>query len=251
MGQILTKYNQGALGWAEIADATFDPANAFTFFEDFFAEDGSDSRYETNGLGTGTSTFTMQDAHGGALALATASSSTANDQAVVASVNDLVELSGGRRVYLEARIKGDGVYLSTANFVVGLTAAAPATTVFSSAAIAVPANSIMVGRDQGTDSLTGASATAGRNLSLFTRGSSGAQVETPCVLTETLNATDYFRFGILILGQNVQAYLNGKKVGPVIQCSTNAAMGFYAAAQTTNTTSRGITIDYVSLSATR
>lgn len=251
MGQILAKYNQGPLGWAEIADAMFDPQNSFIYSHDFIQPDGTDSIFATNSIGTGTATFTMNNAHGGTLTFATAATSTANDQSVIGSPADFIELRADRRVYIEVRISGDAINLSTANFAVGLTAASPATTVFSAAALAVPANSVLIGRDQGTDSLTGAAA-AGRNLQLCHRGASGAMVESVLRLTETLNTTSFYRIGMFIQGHTVQCFLNGKKIGGEIRMEdTNAAMGFYAVAQTTNTTGRGLTIDYFQVIATR
>lgn len=251
MGQILTKYNQGALGWAEIADAQFDPQNSFVYCHDFIQPDGSDSLFATNQVGTGTSTFTLNNAHGGTLTFATAATSTANDQAIIGSPGDFIELRADRRVYLEARISGECINLATANFSIGLTAAAPATTVFSAAAISVPANSVLIGRDQGTDSLTG-NAGAGKNLQLSHRGASAAMVETVLPLTTVLNTTSFYRIGMFIQGHNVQCYLDGKKIGGEIRMeTTNAAMGFYAVAQTTNTTGRGLTIDYFQIISTR
>lgn len=254
MGQILTKYNQGSLGWAEFADAQFDPQNSFSYFNDFITYDGaSDYLIATNGVGTGTSTFTHNSAHGGTLTFATATTSTANDQAVIASPLDLFELTGGRRAYIEVRFKSAAANLSTGNWVLGLTAAAPSTTVFSGSAVAAPANSILVGRDQGTDSLTGASATAGRNIQLFTRDGTNTMVETPCPLSETISNTAFMRVGLLCMGNTVQAFYNGKKVGnPVtLAAATSANMGIYFAVQTTNTASVGAECDYIAAAFTR
>jgi hypothetical protein len=251
MGQILTKYNQGALGWAEIADAQFDPQNSFACGSDFMQPDGSDALYATNQVGTGTSTFTLNNAHGGTLTFATAATSTANDQAIIASPGDFVELRADRRVYFEARVFGDALNLSTANFCIGLTAATPATTVFSTASILAPANSVLIGRDQGTDSLTGAAA-AGRNLQLSHRGASGSMVESLLRLPVVLSTTAWCRLGMYIQGHTIQCFCDGKKIGGEIRMEdTNAAMGFYAVAQTTNTTGRGLTIDYFQVIATR
>lgn len=254
MGQIITKYNSGSLSWAEFADAQFDPQNSFSYFNDFITYDGAnDYLIATNGVGTGTAAFTHNSAHGGTLTLATAASSTANDQAIIASPIDLFELNGGRRAYVEVRFKSAGAFLATGNWVLGLTAAAPSSTVFTGAAVAAPANSILVGRDQGTDSLTGASATAGRNISLFTRDGTNSMVETPCPLSETISNTAFMRVGFLCSGNTVQAFYNGKKVGnPVtLAAATSAAMGLYFAVQTTNTASVSAECDYIAAAFTR
>lgn len=254
MGQILAKYNQGSLGWAEFADAQFDPQNSFSYFNDFITFDGgNDYLIATTSVGTGVSTFTQNSAHGGTLTFATAATSTANDQAVIASPADLFELNGSRRAYIEVRFKSASTFLASGNWVLGLTAAAPATTVFSGAAVAAPANSILIGRDQGTDSLTGASATAGRNIQLFTRDGTNAMVETVCPLNETLSNTAFIRVGLLCMGNTVQAFYNGKKVGtPVtLAAATSAAMGLYFAVQTTNTGSKDVECDYIAAAFTR
>jgi hypothetical protein len=254
MAQLLAKYNQGSIGLAEFADALLDPQNSFSYFQDFIVYDGaSDYLIATNSLGTGTSTFTHNDAHGGTLTVATANTSTANDQAVIASPKDLFELNGGRRAYIEVRFKSASSFVATGNWVLGLTAAAPSTTVFSGAAVSVPVNSIMVGRDQGTDSLTGASATAGRNISVFTRDGTNTMVETPAPLSETISNTAFHRVGLLCNGNTVQAFFNGKKVGnPVtLAAATSAAMGFYFAVQTTNAVSVSAEIDYIACAFTR
>jgi hypothetical protein len=125
--------------------------------------------------------------------------------------------------------------------------------VFSGTAVAAPANSILVGRDQGTDTLTGASATAGRNIQLFTRDGTNSMVETPCPLSETISNTAFIRVGLLCMGNSVQAFYNGKKVGnPVtLAAATSAAMGIYFAVQTTNTASVGAECDYIAAAFTR
>lgn len=254
MGQILAKYNQGSLGWAEFADAQFDPQSSFSYFNDFITYDAAnDYLIATNSIGTGTAGFTHNSAHGGTLTFATNATSTANDQAAIATPLDLFELNGSRRAYIEVRFKSAAANLSTGNWVLGLTAAAPATTVFSGAAVAAPANSILVGRDQGTDSLTGASATAGRNIQLFTRDGTNSMVETPCPLSETISNTAFMRVGILCIGNTVQAFYNGKKVGnPVtLAAATSAAMGIYFAVQTTNTSSVAAECDYIAAAFTR
>ena len=254
MGQILTKYNQGSLGWAEFADAQFDPQNSFSYFVDFIQYDGANDYFiATNGVGTGTATFTQNSAHGGTLTLSTAATSTANDQAAIASPLDLFELTGGRRAYIEVRFKSASSFVATGNWVLGLTAAAPSTTVFSGAAVLVPINSIMVGRDQGTDTLTGASATAGRNIQLFTRDGTNSMVETVCPMSETISITAFQRVGFLCNGNTVQAFYNGKKVGsPVtLAAATSAAMGIYFAVQTTNTAAVAAEVDYIAAAFTR
>lgn len=255
MGQILTKYNQGSLGWAEFADAQFDPQNSFSYFNDFITHDaGSDYLIATNSIHTTTTgTWTQNSAHGGTLTFATATTSVANDVCLIASPNDLFELNGSRRAYIEVRFKSASAFVATGNWVLGLTAAAPASTVFSAAAVSAPANSILIGRDQGTDQLTGANATAGRNIQLFTRDGTNAMVETVCPLTETISNTAFMRVGFFCNGNTVQAFYNGKKVGnPVtLAAATSAAMGLYFAAQTTNTASVGVECDYIAAAFTR
>jgi hypothetical protein len=254
MGQILTKYNQGSLGLAEFADAQFDPQSSFSYFVDFIQYDAANDYFiATNGVGTGTAAFTQNSAHGGTLTLSTAATSTANDQAIIASPLDLFELTGGRRAYIEVRFKSASSFVATGNWVLGLTAASPATTVFSGAAIAVPINSIMIGRDQGTDSITGASATAGRNLQLCTRDGTNSMVETVCPLTETISITAFQRVGFFCNGNTVQAFYNGKKVGnPVtLAAATTAVMGIYFAVQTTNTAAVAAEVDYIAAAFTR
>jgi hypothetical protein len=255
MAQILAKYNQGSIGTAEFADALLDPQNSFSYFQDFIVYDGaSDYLVGTNSIHTTTTgTWTQNSAHGGTLTVSTAATSVANDACVVSSPLDLFELTGGRRAYVEVRFKSASAFVATGNWVLGLTAAAPATTVFSGGAVSVPVNSIMVGRDQGTDSLPGVSATAGRNIQLFTRDGTNTMVETACPLTETISNTAFMRVGFLCNGNTVQAFFNGKKVGsPVtLAAATSAAMGFYFAVQTTNTAAVAAEIDYIACAFTR
>jgi hypothetical protein len=255
MGQILTKYNQGSLGWAELADAQFDPQNSFSYFVDFLQYDGANDYFiATNSNHTTTTgTFTQNSAHSGTLTIATAATSVTADSVVIASPLDLFELTGGRRAFIEVRFKSASSFVTTGNWVFGLTAAAPSTTVYSSTAVSVPINSIMVGRDQGTDSLTGANATAGRNIQLFTRDGTNTMVETVCPLSETISLTAFQRVGFMCIGNTVQAFYNGKKVGsPVtLAAATTAAMGIYFSVQTIGTGSTSAEVDYIAAAFTR
>jgi hypothetical protein len=125
--------------------------------------------------------------------------------------------------------------------------------VFSGTAVSVPINSIMVCRDQGTDTLTGANATAGRNIQLFTRDGTNSMVETVCPLSETISLTAFQRVGFMCIGNTVQAFYNGKKVGsPVtLAAATSAAMGIYFGVQTTNTAAVAAEVDYIAAAFTR
>lgn len=245
MGQILAKYNQGSLGWAEIADSLIDPNNSFSYINDFTTSSG----YTLSSIGTGTSTATIQAAHGGTVLVATATTSTANDQGAIGTTAACFTPSANRRAYIEFRFTSATLIGSTTNWVMGLTAAAPSTTVFSTTDIAVPANSIIIGRDQGTDS----GLTANKNIEIQIRGASGAAQTQFITLPATLVAGQFYRLGFTMLGNTVQVWWEGKKVGTEMRFTVapTAAMGVYAAVQTTNTTSRSIELDYIVSAFTR
>lgn len=245
MAQILTKYNQGPLGWSEIADSILDPANSFSYLNDFTTSSG----YTVSSIGTGTSTGTIQSAHGGTILISTAASSTANDQASLGTTEDCFVPSAGRRAFLEWRFASATVVGATTNWVMGLTAASPSTTVFSSTDIAAPANSILIGRDQGTDG----SLTANKQIEIQIRGASGSAQTQVITIPTTLTASTFYRIGFTLIGNSVQVFFNGKKVGTEMQFASppTAAMGIYTAVQTTNTTARTMEIDYISGAFTR
>jgi hypothetical protein len=264
MAQILTKPGQGSLGWAEFADAIFDPANAIRSYLDFVEGAASLTLSATSGTATvgahytGTSvhtssnlgTATVGTAHGGTLVLTHNASAAANDVTLIGSNSRFLVLSAGRRMYFEARVTNTAV---TNTFAVGLTST-PSANVFSGANIAVPADSIMIGRDGGTDSLTGF--VANRTLQLCVRGSTGAMSETALVIPSALSSASFYRIGFYVDGRNVQAYINGLKVGSVVQydntSGTPAAMGWQVAAlATTSSTPQPLTVDYIAVSGTR
>jgi hypothetical protein len=263
MAQILTKPGQGALGWAEFADAIFDPANAIRSYLDFVEGATSLTLSATSGTATvgahytGTSvhasaalgTATVGTVHGGTLVLTHNATSTANDVTLIGSNSRFLLLSAGRRMYFETRVTNTAV---ANQFVVGLTST-PSANVFSSAAIAVPVDSIMIGRDSGTDSLTGA--VANRTLQLCVRGSTGSMTETALVLPAALSASTNYRIGLFVDGRNIQAYVNGVKVGPVVQydnsSGTVTAMGWQVATLAASTTPQPLTVDYIATAGTR
>jgi hypothetical protein len=111
----------------------------------------------------------------------------------------------------------------------------------------------MIGRDAGTDSLTGA--VANRTFQLCVRGSNGSMTETILVVPATISTSAFYTFGFLIGGTEVQAYINGIKVGAVARydnsSGTPGAMGWMAAANAPATTQASLAIDYVVVSGTR
>lgn len=263
MAQILTKPGQGALSWAEIADAIFDPQNALRSYLDFTEGATSLTLSGTSGTATvgahftGTSvhastnlgTVTIQAAHGGTAILTNHATTTANDQVLIGSNSRFVTLAAGRRAYFEARITNTAV---ANHFCVGLTST-PTASVFSSGSVAAPADSILIGRDTGTDSVTGA--VANRTLQLFVRGSTGAMVEPILVLPSALSASTAYRIGFYVDGFNIQAFVNGVKYGNVVRydnsSGTPAAMGWHIAQNAPSTTAIPLTVDYVAVAATR
>ena len=259
MGQILAKYLSGALGFAEAGDAAFDPRSAATTMEDFLCRGiATNPFYQFKTLGTGTSTALQSTTeHCGALTIATAASSpTANDSAVVCMNGSVFTVSGARNHYFEARVLGTALNATAGNFVVGLSSGAivtTATTAFATSGIITgPADSIFIGRDQGTDSLTGAS--ANKTLQLCVRGSAGSMTETVLVLPATISNTAYYNIGFMVQGTQVQAYINGKKTGATasyVSTGTNAPMGWFCSCASTSTTTTSMTVDYVAVTATR
>lgn len=263
MGQILTKPGQGGLAWAEVADAMFDPANALRSFIDFTEGAASVTLSGTSGTvvagahysglsthaSTTLGTATVGTAHGGTLILTHNASTTANDNVAIGSNSRFIVQAQGRRIYFEARVTNTAV---TSDFAVGLTSAPLAASIVSGA-IAAPADSILIGRDAGTDSLTGAA--ANRTLQLCVRGSNGSMTETVLVLPAALSASTVYRIGFFVDGRNIQAYINGIKTGPVVQydntSGTPAAMGWHATTNARSTTASPLTIDYIATAATR
>jgi hypothetical protein len=261
MPQLLAKYNTGALAWAEIADAILDPSDSFYVAQDFIdagavtvtsnaAVAGPLYTVSSVNASTNVGAFALNSAHGGTGTITTNATTTANDNIAVASNADFLTVAAGRRGYFEARVSG--VSVST-GFAVGLTSATPGTSVFSSSAIAVPADSVMIGRDAGTDSLTGA--VANRTFQLCVRGSNGSMTETILVVPATISTSAFYNFGFLIGGTEVQAYINGIKVGAVARydnsSGTPGAMGWMAAANAPATTQASLAVDYVVVSGTR
>lgn len=263
MGQILTKPGQGALGWAEFGDAIFDPANAIRSYLDFVEGAASLTLSATSATATvgahytGTSihstsalgTATVGTAHGGTLILTMNATTTAADAVIIGSNSRFMLVNAARRIYFEASVTNTAV---TNTFVVGLTST-PSASVFTSSLIATPVDSIMIGRDGQTDAITGA--VANRTLQLCVRGSNGAMTETILVIPAALSASTTYRIGIQVIGRNVQAYINGIKVGSVVQydntSGTVTAMGWQVATLAPSTTAQPLTIDYIATSATR
>lgn len=264
MGQILTKPGQGGLAWAEVADAIFDPANALRSFIDFTEGAGSVTLSGTSGTvvagahysglsthnTTNLGTATIGTAHGGTLVLThNGTTVTANDNVAIGSNSRFIAQAQGRRMYFEARVTNTAV---TSDFAVGLTSAPLAASIVSGA-IAAAADSILIGRDAGTDSLTGA--VANRTLQLCVRGSAGSMTETVLVLPAALSASTVYRIGFFVDGRNIQAYINGIKTGPVVQydntSGTPAAMGWHATTNARAATASPLTIDYIATAATR
>lgn len=243
MPQLITKYSSGPLGISEAADATLDPKSAFRYFTDFINDTASDEFTFT--AIAGSSTNTLQSAHGGTTVLNTIGS-TAGDGGIIASPRDLIVLDGGRFVYAEARIQVSDVL---ASWVFGLSADAPATTEWNTAAIEPSVAAVLVGIDAGTDSLTGAN--AGKSMQLSTYGTS--HVETLIPLDFTFTAATYYRVGFVIQGWTVQVYINGKKYGPATKINSNVttAMGVYLSCVTRGTAARTLTCDYIDVVCTR
>jgi len=263
MGQILTKPGQGGLAWAEIADAMFDPANALRSFIDFTEGAASVTLSATSGTvvagahysglsthnTTNLGTATVGTAHGGTLILTHNATTNANDNVAIGSNSRFITQAQSRRIYFEARVTGAAV---ASDFAVGITSA-PLAASFTSGAIAAPADSILIGRDAGTDSLTGA--VANRTLQLCVRGSTGSMSETILVIPAALSASTVYRIGFFVDGRNIQAYINGIKTGAVVQydntSGTPAAMGWHATTNARSTTASPLTIDYIAAAATR
>lgn len=243
MPQLITKYNSGPLGISEAADALLDPKSAFRFFIDFI-NDKEDDEYTSTDV-AGTSTFALEDAHGGQFSITTGSAADGNG-GIVASNKDFVVLDGGRFVYFEARVQVDSL---SSSWVVGLSADAPATTEWSTSTISPGVAAILVGRDAGTDSITGA--VANKSLQLSTYGTS--HVETLIPLDFTLATGTFYRIGFLVQGWTVQVYVNGKKYGPATKINSNVttAMGVYCGIVTTSAAARKMTFDYIDCVATR
>lgn len=243
MPQILTKYASGALANSEAADAVLDPKSAFRYFVDFIV-DKEDDEFATNDI-AGTSTYTNNAIHGGEFQIATGLAADGNG-GVVCSPQDFVVLDGGRFVYFEARVQVDNL---ASSWVVGLSADAPSTTEWSTSAIAPSVAAVLVGRDAGTDSLTGAVANKTLQLSLF--GTS--HTETVIPLDFTLAVNTYYRIGFVIQGWTVQVFVNGKRYGPATKINSNVTtpMGVYCGIVTTTTATRNMKLDYIDCVATR
>lgn len=244
MPQLITKYNSGPLGVSEAADALLDPKSAYRYFLDFIV-DKEDDEFLSNVI-AGSPTFTQEDEHGGSFSIATGATADGNG-GTVTSAKDCVVLDGGRRVYFEARVKIDNF---SSSWVLGLSADAGGTnSEWSTSAVAQGAVGILVGRDAGTDSLTGA--VANKSLSLWTYGTS--MVETLIPLDFTIAVNTYYRIGFMVQGWTVQVYVNGKKYGPETKINSNAttAMGPYCGIVTTSAATRKMTIDYIDLVGTR
>ena len=262
MGQILTKYKQGALGWAEFGDAIFDPASAIRTYQDFIEVNAISLTTTATAVAVGpvsamstftttTGTYAVNSAHGGAVTIATHTTAVANDNVVAASINDFWTLSpGNRRAYFETKISGTAVSLG---FAVGLTAGSPATSCFTAAAIATAVDSIMVGRDAGTDSLTGA--VASKTFQLCVRGSTGSMTETVIPLTATISTSAVYTIGFYVDGTNVQVFVNGVKAGPVVQYNASSGtpgpMGWMIGCHAPATAQSSLTCDYVAFAGTR
>jgi hypothetical protein len=246
MPQIITKYNSGPLGISEAADATLDPKSAFRYFVDFISDKEDDEFVTTSSANAAT--FALTNDHGGAFTIATAA--TANgDHGIVASPADFIVLDGGRFVYFEARVQVDSL---SSSWVVGLSADAPATSEWSTSAIAPGSAAILVGRDAGTDSITGAVANKSLQLSTWADGTAG-HVETLIPLDITLAVNTYYRIGFVVQGWTVQVYVNGKKYGNPVKMSSavTTAMGVYCGIATTSAAARTMKLDYIDAVCTR
>lgn len=244
MPQIITKPLSGALANSEAADAVLDPKSAFRYFLDFIA-DKEDDEFLSNDV-AGSSTFAQEDAHGGAFSITTGSAADGNG-GTVTSLKDHIVLDGGRFVYFEARVQVNSL---SSSWVVGLSADAGGTgSEWSTSAIAPGAAAVLVGRDAGTDSITGA--VANKSLQLSTYGTS--HVETLIPLDITLAVDTYYRIGFVIQGWTVQVYVNGKKYGPATKINSNVttAMGVYCGIVTTSGAARKMTLDYIDCVCTR
>lgn len=244
MPQLITKYNSGPLGISEAGDAILDPKSAFRFYLDFI-NDKEDDEFLSNDV-AGTSTFAQEDAHGGAFSITTGSAADGN-AGTVTSLKDFIVLDGGRFVYFEARVQVNSL---SSSWMVGLSADAGGTTTeWSTSAISPGGAAIFVGRDAGTDSLTGA--VASKSLQLSTYGTS--HVETLIPLDFTLAVDTYYRIGFVVQGWTVQVYVNGKKYGPATKINSNVttAMGVYCGIATTSAAARKMTLDYVDVVCTR
>lgn len=262
MGQILTKYKQGALGWAEFADAIFDPASAIRVYNDFIdtgaitASGTTATAVQGSGISvvsthtTNAGSFTVNSGHGGSITITHASTSVAGDNMAVTSAQDFWTMANGRKGYFECKVSGSAL---ANGFCVGLTASGPAGTVWSSSAIAAGADSILIGRDAGTDSLTGG--VSNRTFQLSVRGSTGAMTETAMVLPSTISATNVYTIGIFIDGTSIQGYVNGVKVGAVARydnsSGTPGPMCWYLSTNSPSTSPIPLTCDYVAFSGTR
>lgn len=244
MPQIITKYNSGPLGVSEAADALLDPKSAFRYFVDFIT-DKEDDEYLSSNVAD-TSTFANENAHGGAFSITTGSTADGSG-GTVSSLSDFIVLDGGRFVYFEARVQVNSL---SSSWVVGLSADAGGTaSEWSTSAIAPGGAAILVGRDAGTDSITGA--VANKSLQLSTYGTS--HVETLIPLDFTLAVDTYYRIGFVVQGWTVQVYVNGKKYGPVTKMNSNVttAMGVYCGIVTTSAAARKMTFDYIDVVCTR
>lgn len=244
MGQILTKYLSGPLGVSEAADALLDPRSAFRFFLDFI-NDKEDDEYVSTDI-AGSSTAVVTAGQGGLVVINTVGTSAGNG-GTVSSPDDFIVLDGGRTVYIEARLK---ISATAACWYFGLTADSPAGSEWSTASITPSAAAVLIGLDAGTDSLTGAGS-AGRQLQLSLYGTS--HVETLLPLTVTLAADTFYRVGLVVKGWKVQAYLDGKKIGPETSLNSNVTttMGVQLSCVTAGTTARTLTCDYLDCVATR
>lgn len=246
MAQVIVRPGQGALAYSETADALFDPKGTMRFFVDFIT-DIEDQSFLT-ATGGSSPTYAYVADNGGAFYIQAAA--TVGSWGAIASQGDFVVLDGSRSVYFESRVKFDS--LGNNGFVVGLSADAPATTEFtaSTATIDQDVVSITVGRDPGTESLTGGVANKCLQLSMF---GATTMTETLIPLDFTLAVDTYYRIGFSVIGWTVQVYVNGKKYGPATKMNSNAttAMGVYCATATLVATTKKMTIDYISLTATR
>jgi hypothetical protein len=194
--------------------------------------------------------MTVNSAHGGTVSLATASTSVANDNMAMTSIADFWTVAAGRRGYFECRVTGTAM---ANGFCVGLTSSGPAGTAWSSSAITAAADSILIGRDAGTDTVTGG--VANRTLQLSVRGSTGSMVETAMVLPAAISSTTTYTLGIFIDGTQVQGYVNGVKTGAVTKydnsSGTPGPMCWYLSSNAPSTSSIVLTCDYVAFAGTR
>jgi len=243
MPQLITKYNSGPLGISEAADALLDPKSAYRYFLDFIS-DKEDDEYISTDI-AGSSTAAIVAGHGGIAQIVTGSAAAGNG-AIIGSQDDFIILDGGRMVYAEARISNDNL---TNAWYFGLTADAPSTTEWSTAAISPSTVAILIGRDAGTDSLTGA--VAGKCLQLSIRGTGTTEQVVP--LDFTLAVDTYYRVGFLVQGWTVQAFVNGKKCGnPVKMNSTSITpMGVQCSMVTPAASARNMLVDYIDVVGTR